>query len=88
MKSANTRIVQKATPRFFTVIALSLVVLCRQMTCFTFSSVEVSMDSNQIGTTTTYYFYLDRQYDDSLATTAWATTPLSASDLASLKFPP
>jgi hypothetical protein len=45
------------------------------------------MDSNQVGTLTTYYIYLDRQYDDSLSTTAWSTTPVSSNATTIITFP-
>ena len=87
MNLANTRKILKPTTNSFTLLLLLAMLLTWRANCFTFSSVAISMDSNQVGTSTTYYIYLDRQYDDSLSTTAWASNPVASNATIIVTFP-
>ena len=87
MNPAKARIILKPTSRLQSTVAFLLLLFAWNAACFTFSSVAVSMDTYTVGTQTTYYFYLDRQYDDSLAPTLWLNNTVPENATASVSFP-
>jgi hypothetical protein len=87
MQIINSKIILKP-PSHSTLIKLLLITTLSQIiSTFTFAAASINIDNHQVGATTTYTIYLDRQYDDSLLETTWAAHPLESNSTTTVIFP-
>ena len=50
-------------------------------------AAQISLDNTEISSSSTYTFLLYRMYDDGLAQTPWASSPVPSDANATIKFP-